>query len=232
MIETERELLNEMEKHIVKVLKTEFIIHNVKRFIVEKPAGYKFVPGQATDVSINKPGLEDELRPFTFTGTNDQDHLEFTIKIYKSHNGVTAKLLDVNEGDELIIHDVWGAIHYKGPGLFLAGGAGITPFLAIFREQLRHGDLSGSKLFFANRSEKDVFLHNELKGMFGENYIDILSEPTPPLEPAFVEMKMLKEEVLKGTNRFYVCGPDQFIEIMVENLMSLGVRQSNIVIES
>lgn len=220
-----------MEKHIVKVLKTEFVIHNVKRFEIEKPAGYAFVPGQATDVAINKPGLEDELRPFTFTNTIGQDHLEFTIKIYKSHNGVTAKLLDVNEGDELIIHEVFGAIHYKGPGLFLAGGAGITPFLAIFREQKRQGDLTGSTLFFANRNEKDIFLHDELKEMFGENYIDVLSEPTPPLEPAFIEMKMLKEEVLKGTHLFYVCGPDKFIEIMVENLVSLGIRKSQIVIE-
>jgi len=220
-----------MEKHIVKVLKTEFIIHNVKRFEVGKPAGYTFIPGQATDVSINKPGLEDELRPFTFTGTNDQDHLEFTIKIYPSHDGVTAKLLDVKEGDELIIHDVWGAIHYKGPGLFLAGGAGVTPFVAIFREQMRHGDLSGSTLFFANRKENDIFLQDEFRQLLGENYIDVLSEAIPPREPSFIEMKMLKEEVLKGTNLFYICGPDKFIEIMVENLMSLGVRKSQIVIE-
>ncbi len=41
-----------MEKHIVKVLKTEFVTHNVRRFTIEKPAGYKFISGQATDVSI------------------------------------------------------------------------------------------------------------------------------------------------------------------------------------
>ncbi len=220
-----------MEKHIVKILYTELLTHNVKLFRVEKPAGYAFIPGQATNVSINKPGLENELRPFTFTGTNDRDHLEFTIKIYQSHAGVTAKMLQINEGDELIIHEVFGAIHYKGPGLFLAGGAGITPFLAIFREQLRNGDLSGSALFFANRNEKDIFLHEELKSIFGERYTDILSEPTPPRQPAFVEMKMLKEEVLKGTSLFYICGPDNFIEIMLENLMSLGIRKSQVIIE-
>jgi ferredoxin-NADP reductase len=62
-----------MEKHIVKVLKTEMVTHNVKRFTLEKPAGYSFVSGQATDVSINKPGLEDELHPFTFTCLNGDD---------------------------------------------------------------------------------------------------------------------------------------------------------------
>ena len=45
-----------MEKHLVKVLETGYVTHNVKQFKVEKPAGYIYVSGQATDLSINKPG--------------------------------------------------------------------------------------------------------------------------------------------------------------------------------
>jgi ferredoxin-NADP reductase len=44
-----------MEGHIVKILNIDKVTHNVKRFQVEKPAGYLFVPGQATEVSINIP---------------------------------------------------------------------------------------------------------------------------------------------------------------------------------
>src|SRR5471030_3084688 len=105
-----------MEKHIVKVLKTNFVTHNVKHFVVEKPAGYTFISGQATDVAINKPGLENELRPFTFTSLNEWDNLEFTIKIYTDHDGVTHKLLNINQGDELLLHDVFGTIAYSKPG--------------------------------------------------------------------------------------------------------------------
>src|SRR5690242_12534473 len=122
-----------MKSHIVKVLEANLLTHNVKRFKVEKPAGYTFVPGQATDVAINKRGLENELRPFTFTCLPDADHLEFMIKMYTGHNGMTEKLRDVKAGDELILHEVFGAIEFKGPGLFVAGGAGITPFVAILR---------------------------------------------------------------------------------------------------
>ena len=74
-----------MEEHIVKILSVEFITHDVKRFTVEKPKNYSFTPGQATEVSLNKPGLKDEKRPFTFTGLNDDPNLEFTIKIYSDH---------------------------------------------------------------------------------------------------------------------------------------------------
>jgi predicted ferric reductase len=59
--------------------------------------------------------------------------LEFTIKIYDSHKQVTKELAKLKHGDELIIRDVWGAIEYKGE-VFIAGGAGVTPFIAIFRK--------------------------------------------------------------------------------------------------
>src|SRR5947207_13959365 len=119
-----------METHQVKILSVEPVTHNVKRFQVEKPASYNFHPGQATEVSINTPALREERRPFTFTCLEEDPHLEFTIKIYE-HKGVTEALGKLQVGQELIIRDVWGVIAYKGPGVFIAGGAGVTPFIAI-----------------------------------------------------------------------------------------------------
>src|SRR6185369_3877732 len=136
--------------YTVKVLKVDRITHNVRRFVVGKPDGYSFIPGQATDVSINKPGLENEKRPFTFTSLPDSNCLEFIIKIYTGHNGMTEHLLQLIEGDELIVSDVFGTIHYEGLGLFLAAGAGITPFISIFRHLHQQHKLNGSKLLFAN----------------------------------------------------------------------------------
>ena len=70
---------------ITKVLSTELITRDVIRFVLEKPEGINFQPGQATRVSINKPGWENKKRPFTFTSLPDDDHLEFVIKTYSSH---------------------------------------------------------------------------------------------------------------------------------------------------
>ena len=44
-----------MEEHIVRILSVDQVTHDVKRFRVEKPEGYSFIPGQATEVSINTP---------------------------------------------------------------------------------------------------------------------------------------------------------------------------------
>src|SRR5688572_18194269 len=139
-----------MNSYIVKVLEASYITHDVKRFTVEKPPGYTFVPGQATDVSINLPEWKNELRPFTFTSLKDQPCLEFMIKIYSDHKGVTDMLGRINSGAELILHDVFGAIQYKGQGVFIAGGAGITPFISILRNLHKKKQIPGNRLIYSN----------------------------------------------------------------------------------
>jgi hypothetical protein len=75
------------EAQKVKVLQTFYVTHDVKCIRLQKPVGFSFEPGQAADVSINRPGWEDEIRPFTFTCLPEDDYLEFTIKIYPDHDG-------------------------------------------------------------------------------------------------------------------------------------------------
>jgi len=220
-----------MKNHLVKVLKTELVTHNVKRFVVEKPDGYTFVPGQATDIAINKPGLENELRPFTFTCLPSADYLEFMIKMYTDHPGMTSHLPQVDAGDELIVHEVFGTIHFEGDGLFIAGGAGITPFICIFRslhEQLR---LNGSTLLFANRTDDDVILRSELKEMLGENYFDVIEVPKSGGAGRRIDRELLKRHLLPERQFCYVCGPDKFTAAMVETLIELEVPRSKIIIE-
>jgi ferredoxin-NADP reductase len=219
-----------MEKHIVKVLETTYVTHNVKRFVVQKPAGYSFTPGQATDVSINKPGLENELRPFTFTAPG-ADYLEFHIKIYTGHNGVTEKLADINTGDELILHEVFGAIAYKGPGVFIAGGAGITPFIAILRHLKTTNKLAGNTLLFANHTDDDIILKDELMALLGDTFINIIDKPKKPGTIAgHINSRLLKQYVKPGAY-YYVCGPDKFTTAMIADLKALGVSEPQIIIE-
>lgn len=220
-----------MISHVVKVLKTDFLTHNVKHFVVEKPLWYTFISGQATDVSINTPELKDELRPFTFTSVNQSDDLEFSIKIYKGHNGITEKLLDVNAGDELILHEVFGTITYHGPGLFIAAGAGITPFISILRQLKQDGQLAGNTLLFANRTANDIINEDEFRNMLGENYLDILEEQGPGAEKRFIDKPLLKQYITEKNQYYYICGPDKFTSIMVENLKDLGIEESKIIIE-
>jgi len=220
-----------MEEHIVKILDIGQVTHDVKRFRVEKPEGYSFIPGQATEVSVNTPELKDEKRPFTFTCLNREPYLEFTIKIYPSHKGVTNELGKLKPGAELIIRDVWGAITYKGKGVFIAGGAGITPFISIFRDLREKGEVSGNKLIFANKTKADIILEKELKDMLGDEFINILSdEKDKGYFHGMITEDFLKDNI--GDNRkFYLCGPPPMMDAVKKQLDSLGVGENSITLE-
>src|SRR5690348_14455331 len=162
-----------MTEHRVKILECSYINHDVKRFVVEKPAGFNFNPGQATMISINQPEWRNELRPFTFTSLTDWPYLEFTIKIYESHHGVTEQLGKTNAGATLLLHDVFGTIQYKGPGVFIAAGAGITPFIAILRDLFNRQMIAGNKLILSNKTSEDIIYGKELYNMLGADFINV-----------------------------------------------------------
>ena len=221
-----------MESHIVKIKTIKQVTHDVKSFRIEKPEGYVFTPGQATEVTVNKEGWKEERRPFTFTSLNNEPTLEFTIKRYADHNGVTNQIHQLAPGDELILHDVWGAIEYKGPGYFIAGGAGITPFIAILRQLHRDNQTAGNTLFFSNKTVADIIYEEEFKNMLGKNAINILSrEQAAGYENGKIDENYLRSHVTDFSKHFYVCGPDAMIADINATLEKLGAKPDAVVFE-
>jgi ferredoxin-NADP reductase len=219
-------------EYIVKISEIENVTHDVKKFRLEKPKDYSFIPGQATEVSINKVGWQEERRPFTFTSLNEWPYLEFVIKIYSDHPGVTSELNSLKPGDELIVRDVWGAIEYKGPGYFIAGGAGITPFIAILRQLKKDNGLKGNKLFFSNKTDSDIILQKELSGMLNDNAVYIITdESSKTHHNGFINEQFLKEHVDDFSKHFYLCGPPKMIEALQQILTKLGASPEAVVFE-
>ena len=220
------------EEHIVKILNAEYVTHNVRRFTLEKPAGYHFEPGQATELSINKPEWKEERRPFTFTALNEWPTLEFTIKIYPDHQGVTHQLSMLQPGDEVILHDVWGTIHYQGEGTFIAGGAGVTPFIAIFRQLHKQGALGNNTLIFSNRTEDDIILREEFTQMLGPRFINtITKENSKTFDHRKVDTAYLRDTIKDFSQYFYICGPDPMVEGLEQILVDLGADKERVIRE-
>ncbi len=221
-----------MREYKVKIISVENVTHDVKAIKFEKPEGFNFIPGQAADVSINKPGYADKKRPFTFTCLNDWDYLEFNIKIYEDHNGVTKEIGKLKAGDELIISDPWGDIHYEGDGVFIAGGAGITPFIAILRELHSKNKIENNKLIFANKKAEDIIHKEEFEKILGKNFINILShEKVDKYANGFINEEFLKANA-DGLNKyFYLCGPPPMMNAVEKILANLNVDKKFIIKE-
>ncbi|HJS52953.1 MAG TPA: hypothetical protein VJ765_00375 [Chitinophagaceae bacterium] len=221
-----------MERHFVKIKSIDNVTHDVLKIVTEKPQGYNFIPGQATEVSINKSGWQEEKRPFTFTCLPDDDYLEFTIKTYPSHKGVTNELLLLKQKDELILHDIFGAIAYKGEGIFIAGGAGVTPFISIFRFLRSRNELGGNKLIFANKRKEDIILKLEFESLLGINFINILSdENTNGYAHGYITEEFLKANITDLKKKIYLCGPEPMMEAIEKHLSNLGIEKDSIIKE-
>jgi len=217
---------------IVKIISIQPVTHDVKCFRVEKPSDYQFQPGHATDLSINKPGMEEETRPFTFTALTTEPYLEFTIKRYPDHHGVTDRLHQLKPGDELILRDSWGAIEFKGPGYFIAGGAGITPFVAILRSLYQTNKTAGCRLFFSNKTAADIIYEQEFLKILGRDAVFILTrDEKTGYQKARINEAFIKANISDYKKHFYVCGPDKMVNEIVHILRKSGASMDTLIFE-
>lgn len=221
-----------MGNHIIKIISIHTITHDVLRIVTNKPERFEFVPGEATHIAINKSGWLHEERPFTFTNLPTNNTLEFTIKTYPKKVGVTNALLLLKAGDELILHDVFGAINYKGEGTFIAGGAGITPFISIFRILKAENLIGANSLIFANKTKADIILEEEFTQLLGNAFINILSdEKVDGYYYGRITEAFLKKHIRDFSKQFYICGPPPMIKEIVGQLAGLGVDKVQIIME-
>lgn len=221
-----------MERHIAKIKDVFFVTHDVKSIIAERPKNYTFEPGQATEVAINKKGWVGQKRPFTFTSLPEDEFLQLIIKTYPERKGVTEQILQLHDDDELILHDVFGTITYRGKGTFIAGGAGITPFVAIFRHLHSKNQLAGNRLIFANKTSGDIILEKELRGLFNDHFVSILSEENKKgHDHGLITQDYLKEKILHPDQYIYVCGPPPMMDAVLDMLAKLGISEKKIIKE-
>ncbi len=222
-----------MKKEPVKIKSIKNLTHDVLQIVTEKPTGAKFVPGQATEIFLDKEGWRNEGRPFTFTGLPSDDHLEFAIKTYTDHKGVTNELRSLKAGDTVFVNDIFGAIEYKGEGTFIAGGAGVTPFISIFRDLKSKNSIGKNRLIFANKTKGDIILNDEFQTILGENFINILSkEKTEKYAYGQITEDFIKKSGGSLDSYFYVCGPPPMMDAIENQLSNLKVPNERIVKEA
>lgn len=221
-----------MKQVKLKVNSVEKATHDVLRIRTDKPENFFYDPGQAVDIAINKQGWESEWRSFTFTSLPTDNFLEFTIKTYPQHKGVSNELLKLKAGDTLLAGEPFGTIGYKGEGLFIAGGAGVTPFIAILRFLNSKNEIARNKLIFANKTSADIINKAEFEQMLGKNFINILSdEKTEIYANGLINKEFIKQYLNVDDEYIYVCGPDPMIDVVVDYLHELGVEDEFIVRE-
>lgn len=211
----------------------ETVTPDTNKYRFDKPAGLGIKPGQAVDLALDQDKWRDEKRPFTPTSLPSDGFLEFTIKSYPEHDGVTEQIAKLQPGDQVIIDEPWGAINDEGKGWFIAGGAGVTPMIAILRKRLEDdGTLEGCELIFSNSKEEDIILREEFEGMKGlKTYFTVTDQKKADVHTGQINKALLEERIEPGKGKCYICGPDDMVEDIAATLKDIGVSEDDIVIE-
>nr|WP_246474087.1 FAD-binding oxidoreductase [Arenibacter arenosicollis] len=215
----------------VKILEKNYLNHNVIQFLIQKPYGYSHRAGQAIELSIDKPGFELAIAPFTITNLNNDPYLELIVKINVEKGSLTHGLSTMAIGETLQITEAWNSYQYKGRGIFIAAGTGITPFLPILKELKAEGEDIPKEhtLLYANKTSADILFNAHLKKVFGNNCIYILSR-SKSRNSIFgrINIDILKRYVHDFNQFFYICGPRHFETDITKQLVSMGVQRARI----
>ncbi|HSL31606.1 MAG TPA: hypothetical protein VK900_20565 [Anaerolineales bacterium] len=202
---------------------TEVILRPQKSPIKKQRAG------QFLFVHFPKDRVLSESHPFTISSAPHEDVLRLTIKV----SGDFTRYLFDHLRPEMgaIVDGAYGMFDYKLGGqkqIWLAGGIGVTPFLAFIRDM--NGSLAHDvDFYYTVRHPEEALFVDEIQAAASRN---------PRLRP-FVrysakEGSLTLEHILKNTigdvkdHHIYMCGPLPMIQAFEKKFLALGVPNHQI----
>jgi propane monooxygenase reductase subunit len=224
---------------VVEVVSNENVTHDMRHLVVKlvQPESIKFFPGQYVDFVV--PGT-DETRSFSMANTSCADgRLEFVIKVYPG--GLFSGFLDekVAVGDRLDISGPFGVFTLRdNPDagiVFVGGGAGMAPILALLRSMAERGIDRPATFFYGARTAADLCFEDELKSLHHKlprfRYVPALSEHTGSGWDGAVGLITDVVRAQAGDLSHvdaYVCGPPPMVEAALDLLPALGVNEKRV----
>lgn len=212
---------------------------NVFRFTFKLPASDTVLGlpiGQHVAIKAEIEG-ESVARSYTPVSNNDdRGILELVIKVYPDGKLTNKYLAQLEVGDEVLFRGPKGAMRYhkglaKKIGM-VAGGTGITPMFQLIRAVCEDDrDLTEISLIYANRSEGDILLREELDKFarrYPKNFKVWYMLDQPPTDWKFGSgyvTKDLMQEKLPAAGvdtKVMLCGPPGMVNASKKNLVDLG----------
>lgn len=169
--------LNPKDYKTLPLVQKALLAPNVYRFVFQLPSATDIVGlpvGQHVAIKATVDG-QTVTRSYTPTSNNlDRGYLELVIKCYPDGLLTGQYLANLQVGDKVHFRGPKGAMKYqrnlcKKIGM-IAGGTGITPMYQLIRAICEDDkDTTEISLVYANRSEGDILLREELEA-FARRY--------------------------------------------------------------
>jgi len=169
-----------------------------------------------------------EFHPFTVSAIGLDGHIRIGVKAL---GDCTRRLQGIEPGVPARVHGAFGTFLAERPAaaqLWLAGGIGITPFLAL----LRAGPLSQpTTLVYLHRSPADAAFLEEIRVLAdGDPQLSLQALATGSA-PADLDSLLPAAPALAGIE-CYLCGPPAMIAVVRQSLRKRGVTPRHIHFEN
>src|SRR3989339_60529 len=209
------------------------VIHNENLYeIILKPKNkaLTYSAGQFIFVRFYNEHLSKEAHPFSIASKSDGYHI---ILIVKKLGDFTNELHQIKAGDKVTVEGPYGRFMYqqhpKHDQIWIAGGIGITPFLGMAQDLEKNEKFTNPiTLFYAVKNKNELVGENVLKRVAKNRqnfcYVPWLSETQGRLT---VDKIIAKCSNIKNT-KYFLCGPPQLKNAIINALLKLGVSKKNI----
>jgi len=224
----------------------EWQLAQVREIVVETPrvkslllrvTGWRgHLPGQHVDIRLTAEDGYQAQRSYSIASPPEDELLSLTVA--RIDNGEVSPYLheDLRVGDHFELRGpiggyfVWTAAS-GGPLQLIAGGAGITPLMAMLRHRDRRGDHDAALLLYSSRSLEDIIYRGELDAMARRDRdLRVVTTLTSKQPPGWIGYRRRIDKALLAESCFpshmrpksFVCGPTPFVESVSGLLVELG----------
>lgn len=213
----------------------------------ELRSNYSFVAGQYVNLKVTLDGQEIR-RAYSICSAPKSGELRIAIKSVK--NGFFSKFANekLSVGNVIEVGTPEGKFTFepkadrqRNYAAFVAG-SGITPVYSILKSVLEEEPNSTFVLVYGNKSEKETIFHNQLHDLqlqyVGRLFVQyVYSQSTADnallgrIDKSTVNFILKNKHAEIEFSKFYLCGPEEMIQIVTAALKENNVSDSDIKFE-
>ncbi len=235
---------NKLRKHPYRIQEVIQETEDVWTVHLVPPPGQSipaYSPGQFHFLTFFRaPDLPVEEHHWTISSSPSQK--EYISSTIKAVGDFTSTIGQTKPGDTAAVHGPFGrfsyALHPQERDLvFLAGGIGITPLMAMLRHMRDTRDTRSVTLLYANRREDQIVFRQELEEIAAGQWPDlrvvhVLSRPQEDWRGLTGHIDREKIETVCGRDvhekTFYICAPLRMSRTLRDILQNMGVSDKMI----
>lgn len=209
-----------------KIIKSSEACIDIKSIVLEPEINSSYKAGQHYELRIPQSNISRKYSVVSNPSLN-QKNLEFGIQLIPNGE-LSPKLWSLKTGDEVEIRGPLGESFVweksiSGPLILIGAGSGITPLISIYNSYTKECPENKCVFIMSAKDQSRIMNYDQLKNILVTKFTATDSR---------IDLDFLKKnigELAHNKNTMcYVCGSDNFIDDMVDNILELGISENNI----